>query len=294
VSEKKYYFYIALSGCIFGSVSLFSALLRDRNVSSLQQSILRVFFAMILLSPIAIRNRTAMSKNDMGFFLLFGLIMALLGFLENTAIALKTPVAVVVLLMYTQPVWTALISRLFLGEQLNTKKGCAILLSLAGIGLITEFWRESISSMAGPAIALFSGFLLSCEFIFSKLSRQKNIHFTQSLFLSYVFRLIFTILLGFLLSFFISDPAIMGFTLSQKTHTWILLFLYGLIPMFVGMMILFFSIKYVSATSAGIILLLEPLSAVFYSFLFLGESIRTLTIVGGVFILVSSLLAMGE
>lgn len=233
-----------------------------------------------------------MSRNDMGFFIVFGLIMALLGFLENTAIALKTPVAVVVLLMYTQPIWTALISRFFLGERLDARKICAILISLAGIALITEFWHESISGVSGPIIALLSGFLLSCEFIFSKLSRQKNIHFAQSLYFSYVFRLIFTILLGFLLSFFISDPAIMGFSLSQKTHTWILLFLYGLLPMCVGMMILFFSIRYVPATSAGIILLLEPLSAVFYSFLFLGESIKALTIVGGIFILVSSLLAV--
>ncbi|MEA1993909.1 MAG: DMT family transporter, partial [Euryarchaeota archaeon] len=64
------------------------------------------------------------------------------------------------------------------------------------------------------------------------------------------------------------------------------------VPMFLGMILFYKSVKNVSIVSIGVIMLIEPISGVIYGYFLLGEGIDPLTILGGALVLIASLLVI--
>jgi drug/metabolite transporter (DMT)-like permease len=218
--------------------------------------------------------------------------MAGVGFFENTAIALGTPVAVVVLLLYTQPVWTALFGTFMFHESINAQKKIALIMAFWGMILISKVWNITLMNYPGMLLALFSGILLSVEFIMIKNLSLQPTHFLVSIFWFYVFRTLFTVPLG-LLSGMVSDNMLISqFTLVLTIEEWGILLLFALIPMVLGMVCFYRSIKHVSIISTGIIMLIEPVSGIVYGMIILGEMIDGVTVMGGILILLASVLVI--
>lgn len=233
-------------------------------------------------------------RKEIPYYTILGMIMAAVGFFENSAVALGTPVAVVVLFLYTQPAWTALLGKILFQEQLTWVRRTAVITAFCGIILISEVWSVSSFNFAGGAIALAAGILLSVEFIMIKSLSLKPRHFLVSIFWFYVFRSLFTVGFGFLSRAVTHDTLITGFSFSVSVETGILLVLFALIPMVVGMGIFYRSVKYVPIVHAGVIMMMEAISGVIYGYLVLGEAINTFTIFGGVLILLASALTILE
>ncbi|MBU7031564.1 MAG: DMT family transporter [Theionarchaea archaeon] len=283
-----------IAGSIFGTISIFSALLRDQGVSSFQQAFFRSFFALPLILFICRLCAIDMtvSKNHLFHYMLLGMIMAGVGFFENTAVALGTPVAVVVLLLYTQPIWTALFGTLFLHEFLNHRKHIAVIMAFGGILFISRVWDITLTSYLGMLLALISGILLSLEFIMIKNLSVQSHHFLVSIFWFYVFRTVFTVPLGILSGLFSDNALISQVTLSLPAKEWMTLFLFALLPMVLGMVFFYRSVKYVSIISTGVIMLMEPVSGVIYGVIILGEMIDWFIVAGGILILLGSVLVI--
>jgi len=224
--------------------------------------------------------------------MLLGMVMAGVGFFENTAVALGTPVAVVVLLLYTQPVWTALFGRLFLHELINTPKQIALIMAIAGMILISKVWNITLTNYLGILLALVSGVLLSVEFIMIKNISLQSVHYLVSIFWVYLFRTLFTLPLGIISGILSDNRLISQFTLSLSLEKWLILLLFALIPMVLGMILFYRSIKYVPIISTGIIMLIEPVSGIFYGMLLLGEMIDYIMMVGGILILLASVVVI--
>jgi drug/metabolite transporter (DMT)-like permease len=283
-----------IAGCFFGTISIFSALLRDQGVSSFQQAFFRSFLALPFILLIARLSSVSIciSKSQLPFYATLGVVMAGVGFFENTAIALGTPVAMVVLLLYTQPVWTALLGRLMFHESINTLKKSALIMAFWGMILISKAWNITLLNYGGMLLALLSGILLSVEFIMIKTLSQQPTHFLVSIFWFYVFRTMFTIPLGLLSGMVSENMLISQITLTLPVEEWVLLLLFALIPMVLGMVFFYRSIKHVSIISTGIIMLIEPVSGIVYGMILLGEMIDSITLIGGMLILVASVLVI--
>lgn len=67
-----------------------------------------------------------------GFFLVFGFFGAIARLCQFGAVVLGVRVAIVVLLLYTQPLWTIAFNKLFLQESITKRKILAMILVLVG------------------------------------------------------------------------------------------------------------------------------------------------------------------
>lgn len=294
MTDRLHYAGLIASGCLFGTISTFSAVLRDNGVSSFQQSFSRSFLALLYILAVFYYKKINFTVNfkELKYYVLLGLVMSTIGFFENTAVSIGTPVAVVVLLLYTQPVWTTLFGRMFLKEEVNTLKKVAVLVSICGIFLISKIWTISFVNYGGFSLSLVCGVLLSVEFIMIKKASLKQTHFLVSIFWFYVFRSIFTGVLGCASRVVTDNEIVTSFTFSLPPEMWILLLLFGFIPMFLGMILFYNSVGHVPIVSVGVILLMEPLSGILYGYLILGESVGLFTVIGGILILIASLLVV--
>jgi drug/metabolite transporter (DMT)-like permease len=71
------------------------------------------------------------------------------------------PLAQVVAIEFTMPIWTALLAVAFLGERMNAWKSLAVLLGLVGVGLIVRPAASGISAGQAIALAAAVGFAVS-------------------------------------------------------------------------------------------------------------------------------------
>lgn len=293
-TRLNHYAGLVIAGCFFGTISTFSAVLRDNNISAFQQSFSRSFFALLYIMIVFYYKKInfAIDFKELKYYSLLGLVMAAIGFFENTAVSIGTPVAIVVLLLYTQPVWTTVFGKIFLKERIDSVKKVAVIVSFCGIFLISKVWTISSVNYGGFALSLVCGVLLSMEFIMIKELSLKPKHFLVSIFWFYVFRSIFTGVLGSVSRIMTDNEIITGFTFSLSFEMWILLLLFAFIPMILGMVLFYNSVKYVPIVSVGVILLMEPLSGIMYGYIILGESVGLFTVLGGGLILIASLLVV--
>jgi len=95
-------------------------------------------------------------------FALLGFVGFLLNFSDFGSVILGAPVALAVLLIYTQPLWTAIFGRIFLKEPITRNNVVAIATVILGvIVLVNPFTIGSIGSSAGVILALLGGVFLS-------------------------------------------------------------------------------------------------------------------------------------
>ena len=71
------------------------------------------------------------------------------------------PLAQVVAIEFTMPIWTALLAAAFLGERLHSVKLCAALLGLAGVALIVKPSAEQVGAGQWIALGAAVGFAVS-------------------------------------------------------------------------------------------------------------------------------------
>lgn len=71
------------------------------------------------------------------------------------------PLAHVVAIEFTMPLWTALLAAAFLGERLTARKGVSLLLGLAGVLVIVRPGADGISAGQAIAFAAAIGFAVS-------------------------------------------------------------------------------------------------------------------------------------
>jgi drug/metabolite transporter (DMT)-like permease len=294
MERVKAYLMLIAAGCCFGTISTFSAVLRDNGVSSFQQSFLRSFLALFYILLIFCYKRTDffIDLKELPYYILLGLIMGALGFFENTAVAVGTPVAVVVLLLYTQPVWTTIFGKVFLQEHVTALKKVAVAVAFLGIVLISKVWNVESLNFYGVSLALICGVLLSVEFIMIRGLSIKPRYFLVSIFWFYIFRSVFTAGFGYLSRIVTISDIVTGFTFSLPLDLWLLILLFAFIPMFLGMILFYTSVKHVPIVSVGVILLMEPISGVIYGYFLLGESVDIFIIFGGILVLAASLLVI--
>jgi drug/metabolite transporter (DMT)-like permease len=76
------------------------------------------------------------------------------------------PLAQVVAIEFTMPIWTAVLAVAFLGERMNVWKTLAVALGLVGVGLIVRPGAAAVS--AGQAIALAAAFGFAVSLVMTK------------------------------------------------------------------------------------------------------------------------------
>lgn len=195
-----------------------------------------------------------------------------------------TNVSVSVLLLYTAPFYVLLIAPVLLKEKPSKKSLIALIISLVGVvvvigpgNLVSGSADGGFGYLLGVLMGLFSGFFYACIIMISRYLRDEYSGLEQ-FFISICVTLV--ILFPFILQ---TSKA------SLIENLPVLLFL-GIMITSLGSILYFTGLVHVKAQNASIISLLEPVSAIFFAYIFFKEPISIETLLGCALILLSSLL----
>jgi drug/metabolite transporter (DMT)-like permease len=190
---------------------------------------------------------------------------------------MNASVSIAVLLLSTAPIYITIFSPWILKEKIGIRGIIALVLSLAGIILIVDpgkldFEPFSIGILAGIASGIFYAF----EIMTSKYASSTYSGYSQA-FWSFLVAAIILLPVGVV-------------PLEVVSSNLVYLLLLAVFPTILAVSLYFNGLKKVKAQSASILGLIEPISAVFFAVLILGEQISTLEITGGALILIGAAL----
>ena|SRR3972149_88432 len=254
----------------------FAGILAKKVIGMSAQSIIfyRVTFAFLILF-IIFSISGSMKKIKLGdkrkYLILFS-ILQITTMLTFFISIIKASVSVAVLLLYTAPVYITLLSPLLLKEK-STKLGWfALVLSISGILLIVEPVKIEISQYSLGIIAgILSGISYAFQIMTSKYISTTYSGYSQAFW-------------SFLIAMLILLPAgIVPLDLVSRNLSYLLLL--AIFPTILAVSLYFNGLKYLKASSASILGLIEPLSAVILAILILNEKISIPIILGGALIL---------
>ncbi len=288
-----------LGGLSFGTIPIFSANLRDLGASSLEQSIMRLFFGSIVglviillyLPANAKMIRRSMKFSGQRGYMIQGLILAIMIILYLSSIAIGTPAGEAALLIQVHPFVTLMLGWLIFKEKITKSKIFALCFALIGIILLLHPWDATsfLSSIIGDALALVLG-VLYAGYIMVNRWNNKNVE-NVSFLISVSWILIWTFLMGlpflFIMKQFNLPTEIVSLSFENMFTPQILMM--GILLAVIGGLFpygfIMVASRYLEASRTSILLLSEPIGAMLLGYLFLGEPITLWYILGGVALL---------
>ena len=268
----KGYGEIIIASILWGFAGIFA----KKVVGMSAQGIIfyRVTFALIILSIFLYLsgNMHKIKLKDKKIYLLLFSIFQIATMLTFFIAILKASVSVAVLLLYTAPVYITVLSPLLLKEK-STKTGLfALVLSISGIFMIVDIEKIDLSLQSiGIFAGIFSGISYALQIMISKYVSHTYSGYTQAFW-------------SFVIAMLILLPAgIVQFDAVHGNITYLILL--AIFPTILAVSLYFNGLNKVKASSASILGLIEPLSAVILAVLILDEKISLPLILGGALIL---------
>ncbi len=244
-----------------------------------------LILAMDLTRPALLR----MTRSGIGFFILYGMELALFNAIWIFSVKLNGA-AVAVVLAYSSPAFTALLSHWLLKESLTWRKGLAVVLCLAGCVLVSgaadpAAWK---GNLGGIVIGLVTGVFFAVYTLLGRTASKRGYNPWTTMVYSFT---IGSICLFIFNAIGLSLPSIgqeLGsgalFWLEKDITAWGILFL-SAIPTLGGYGLIMVSLTYLSSSVMNLILSLEPAFTVILAYLLLGEKMSIIQILGSLLIM---------
>jgi len=294
--QNREYWFVVFAAILYGTITAGGQFFSNLGLSLYEISFYPVLFVSLILLPIVWTKRQYFIKKEMIlFFVSYGLIGAFLELTQFGGIVLGVPVAIVAILLYSQPIWTTILGKLMFGELITNRKILAVSLAFLGIIFLLKPWHiESVGPITGIISALFGGLFLSLWVVWGRKSGIDKKHFITTTFGYKSFSAIWLLLLWPIVGFFIHKPNIVRLSISFPSQYWFYLLIFAVISALVPHLFFYRGIQKVHASIAGIILLLEPVSAAILAAILFAQAISFNLISGGALILFSNYLVLHE
>ena len=246
------------------------------------------FFSSLLCIPITIAPALLMhvpllpSKSQLKWLVIdgfFGTVTTLLLFSAFSYIAS----GIATVLHFTYPVYVAIASVLFLHKKMTIKKSAALVISLTGIGMISDL--SGTGAVVGFVLALLSGITYTAYVILMEKSGLDRLH---PVFICFHMAWIRTVIAG-----------IFGiFTCKMVVHmtaiAWGATAVQAFMSLFLATMLFQVGIRLVGGMNASVFSMFEPLTCLVVGILLLGEEINRLKITGCAMIMVGIALVIQD
>ena len=280
--KNSYKLLLVLSMIIFGSVALF---VKQIGLSSGEISLYRALIALILIGLYLLITKQKIDfktlKKDILLLFLSG---AAMGF--NWIFLFEaynyTSVSVATLSYYFSPVILVVLSSVFLKEKLNLKSVLCFLVAVIGMVLIIDpknlFGNDG--SITGVLLGLMAALLYAVVVFLNMFI--KNVSGIKRTFLQFLAAAVL------LFPYVLLTDGINILNLTSVGLTSLLIL--GIVHSGIAYCIYFSSVKNLKGSEIAVLSYIDPLVAVIISFVFLKEPFSLLQAVGGLLILVSSLL----
>ena len=273
-----------------GSVSKFALTggLEPERLTALR--VTGAFVVLVLLTALRDPASLRVSVRELPMLAIYGLVgVALIQYLYFIAI-LRLPVGIALLLEFTGPVLVALYARVVQREQVRRRVWLAIGLCLAGLALVVQIWRGGggldpvgLLAGAGSALALAAYFLIGQHAV---RRRDPLSLLCWTFFFAVIFWAIAAPWWSFDWARLTKDTEVSGALLSGvSVPVGVLVASVVLLGTVAPYLLSINSLRHVSATRAGIIGTAEPVIASAVSWIWLGEALNGVQVVGGLVVL---------
>lgn len=277
--------FIILATVGWGAISLASRPLGTIGFSSMQITVIRLIMSTILLGLyLLIKDKKlfVIRKRDLLLFIVAGINFFFLIYLYISSISINNSASVAGMLLYTSPIWIMICSRIILKEKitlvkiitlLGTVGGCALLLLTQGISVTIE----------GLFVGLGSGLSYGLYSIYGKILTKDNRAETNTF---------YTFLFSSIVALFLIRPSEIASAFSSNVGDSLIYFALLVVAMTILPYIFYtFALDNISAGTAGMISILDPVIASVTGVLIYGDSITAWGIVG-IVIVIASLVAL--
>lgn len=270
-----------VAGISFGLIPLFSIPVIADGMGNTSILVYRFLFGCIAMLAVLLFRRVDM-RLSIGNVLRIALLSI---FYIGTAIAtlecykyLSSGIATA--LVFTDPIWCALIGIMFLHEAFSKRITSAVVIATIGVMMLTGVFSEDIRfSVLGVTWGLLSGLSYALYLIFIPRLRIGKIPSLKLTF--YVF------FIGMLLLALYNIMFYGGIQIPHSNMSWFNLVLLGLIPTALSNICVTMSLKQIDSTIVAILGALEPVTAMIIGIVVLGDPFSVMTICGAVLILVA-------
>jgi drug/metabolite transporter (DMT)-like permease len=252
-------------------------------------------FLLIALALAAVRPETLrLRRRELPYFIFFGVGgLALVQWFYFLAIH-RLEIGIALLIQYLAPVLVALWARYVLHEPVRRRIWIALALALTGLALVVEIWSGLSLNAAGVAASLgaagsYALYILMAE---HRIGERDPISLVC---IGFLFASILWAVLRPWWSFpghvVGEDVSLHGHLSSVHLPVWSLMAWMILLGTIVPFALLVASLRYISATRAGIVAMVEPVAGTIVAWAWLGESLGGVQLVGAAIVLASIFLA---
>jgi drug/metabolite transporter (DMT)-like permease len=278
----------------YGGITVGGRWLSDRGFSLYEISLTGVLLTALLVLPALLTNpRLRLQRRDLGLFVTYGLVGATLQLTQFAGIVLGVPVALVALLLYTQPVWTVVLGRIWLQEPITaTKAGAA---ALAAVGVVVLFDPRGVAGTAptiGLLAALAAGLALSFWVILARASALRGNSAVTTTFGYTAFSAAWLLAAWPIATLVLPSASLGRLSLAPFLAQWHWVALYTVGANLLPALLAMWGMRRVEASTAGVLLLLEPVSAALLAWPLFGETLQGNVALGGGLILAANWLLL--
>lgn len=261
-----------ITACVlWGTAGIFATKVVGMPAQSIIFYRVALAFIMLFIVFFVSGNLGRVKLRDKKIYLVLFSLLQVATMLTYFVSILNASVSAAVLLLYTAPVYVTVFSPFLLKER-QTKKGItALILSVAGIILIVDTGKFGFSQSAGILAGILSGISYAFQIMTSKYISRTYAGYTQAFWSFAVAALV-------LLPAGIASPEVVSENI-------IYLMLLAVFPTILAVSLYFNGLKKVKASSASILGLIEPVSAVALAIIILDEKLSIPVIAGGALIL---------
>lgn len=261
---------IATAGCLWGSVGFFVQKLLNARLPLSTIIFWRMCFAFIILFLylyLTDRSKLMIKRQHLKYVIAIGLISQCLFNISYFSAIRMTSMATAVTLLYTAPIFIAVMARIFFRELFTSNKVAALVLCMIGCFLTVTggSWENLHLNSVGILLGLAAGLTFGSLTIISKPIAAQCHPYTM-VFYSIGFGLLFYLpfsqpMILFQLG---NTPIIWLYTLALSIISTIMAYLFYIGGLSMG----------IEASKAGIISTIEVVIAVFISYLFFNEQLQ--------------------
>ena len=284
------FIFIALSAILFGSLGVATQFVFQSapNTNAYSVTLWRALIALPVLILIAIpvvgKKFFNITRRDWGIMIFAGLMMAVYQVSFVLALRLVNVTIATLITLCMVPVFAALLSAPLLHERVHRNIYIAMVIAIAGVVLLVGFQPVNdfgANAWLGIVLALVTA-LGSALFQICGRMVSNRYHPLQTLTIFF-----FVAALALL-----PNTLLNGFVVNYPPMGWVFLLHLGIGISVIGYGFLILGLRTTPATIATIIALLEPLTGALLAWVFLGERLGALGIVGAALLLGAMVLVM--
>lgn len=288
--------YVILGAFLFGFNGSMSKVVMAAGISPEQLTFFRVLGTALIAGGVLLatdRTQFRLTRREVGWFAMLGVGgLAMVQWLYSVAISLL-PVGVALLFEYTAVVLIALTARVVLKEHVRPRLWWAIGIMLIGLAVVAQVWDSPLSGLG-----VLAGFGAAVAYAFYFLGGERSVAGRPAMAVAFwaaafatMFWLIFARWWKLPLAAYSDEVSFGGALETVAAPMWLPLLAIVTLGGFAPFTLIFMSLRHISATASGLLASSEVVFAFVVAWVWLGEALAPIQIVGSTLVLVAIVVA---